>query len=148
MAADTFARWGLDPGEAELGCLLVSEVVTNVVLHAALSPAPRRELVFDSAGVGGGSAAVSLDDGWDLPAFDDAPMSTGSEFTVRLRRGASAIWVEGFDSDLRLPRIRNAGENDEGGRGLYLRDRLSSRWGSRPTKAGTPVWFAVRVRRG
>ncbi|HKB31930.1 MAG TPA: SpoIIE family protein phosphatase [Streptosporangiaceae bacterium] len=148
MAADTFARWGLDPGEAELGCLLVSEVVTNVVLHAALSPAPRRELVFDSAGVGGGSAAVSLDDGWDLPAFDDAPMSTGSEFTVRLRRGESAIWVEVFDSDLRLPRIRNAGENDEGGRGLYLVDQLSSRWGSRPTKDGKAVWFEVPVRRG
>jgi PAS domain S-box-containing protein len=40
MAAETFARWGLDPEQAELACLLVSEVVTNVVLHAAVSPSP------------------------------------------------------------------------------------------------------------
>ena len=40
MAAATFAVWGLDPRQSELACLLVSEVVTNVVLHAALSPEP------------------------------------------------------------------------------------------------------------
>jgi hypothetical protein len=74
-------------------------------------------------------------------------MVTGSQFTVRLRRGESSIWVEVFDSDLRLPRIRNAGENDEGGRGLYLVDQLSRRWGSRPTKEGKAVWFEVPVRR-
>ena len=66
MAAETFARWGLDPGQSELACLLVSEVVTNVVLHAALSPSPRRELVFDSAAVGGGPMVTGLDDGWEL----------------------------------------------------------------------------------
>ncbi len=148
MAAETFARWGLDPGQAELACLLVSEVVTNVVLHATMSPSPRRELVFDSAAVGGGPVVAGLDDGWGLSAFDDPPISPGSEFTVRLRRGESAVWVEVFDSDLRLPRIRSASENDEGGRGLYLVDQLSSRWGSRPTKEGKAVWFEVPVRSG
>ncbi len=147
MAAETFGDWGLDHEQAELACLLVSEVVTNVVLHAAVSPSPRRELVFESAGVGGGPAALGLDDSWELAPFDDAPISTGSEFTVRLRRGESAIWVEVFDSDLRLPRIRSAGENDEGGRGLYLVDQLATRWGSRPTNDGKAVWFEVPVRR-
>ncbi|HUK69252.1 MAG TPA: SpoIIE family protein phosphatase [Streptosporangiaceae bacterium] len=147
MAADTFAHWGLDHEQAELACLLVSEVVTNVVLHAAMSPSPRRALVFESAAVGSGPSAVGFDDSWELAPFDDAPISTGSEFTVRLRRGESAIWVEVFDSDLRLPRIRSAGENDEGGRGLYLVDQLASRWGSRPTKDGKAVWFEVPVRR-
>jgi PAS domain S-box-containing protein len=146
MAGETFSRWGMEPEQAELACLLVSEVVTNVVLHAAVSPKPRRELVFEAAGVGGGPAVAGLDDGWEL-AFDDAPASTGTEFTVRLRRGGSAIWVEVFDSDLRLPRIRNAGENDEGGRGLYLVDQLAARWGSRPTKDGKAVWFEVPVGR-
>ena len=56
MAAETFGRWGLDHEQAELACLLVSEVVTNVVLHAAVSPSPRRALVFESASVGGGPA--------------------------------------------------------------------------------------------
>ena len=35
------ARWGMDGEQAELACLLVSEVVTNVVLHAAATQ-PRR----------------------------------------------------------------------------------------------------------
>ncbi len=69
-------------------------------------------------------------------------------FTLRLRRGASALWVEVFDGDLRLPRIRSAAETDEGGRGLYLVDQLATRWGSRPTKDGKAVWFEVPVSPG
>ncbi len=146
MAGEAFSRWGLEPEQAELACLLVSEVVTNVVLHAVISPKPRRELVFEAVAVGGGPAGIGMED-WELGSFDDPPASSGTEFTVRLRRGGSAVWVEVFDADLRLPRIRNAGENDEGGRGLYLVDQLAARWGSRPTKDGKAVWFEVPVRR-
>src|SRR6266487_1488358 len=148
MAAETFADWRLDPEQAQLACLLVSEVVTNVVLHAAPSPSRRRELVFEAAGIGGGLAGTGLDETWDLGPFDDAPVATGTEFTLRLRRGESAVWVEVFDSDLRLPRIRSAGENDEGGRGLYLVDQLATRWGSRPTHDGKAVWFEVPLSGG
>jgi len=56
------------------------------------------------------------------------------------------VWVEVFDGDLRLPRIRSAGETDEGGRGLYLVDQLATRWGSRPIKDGKAVWFEVPVK--
>jgi hypothetical protein len=70
------------------------------------------------------------------------------QFTLRLRRGAVAVWVEVFDSDLRLPRIRSADETDEGGRGLFLVDQLASRWGSRPTKDGKAVWFEMPVGTG
>ena len=62
---------------------------------------------------------------------------------LRLRRGASSVWVEVFDHDLRLPRIRTAGAEDEGGRGLYLVDQLAERWGSRPTPDGKAVWFQI-----
>ena len=65
------------------------------------------------------------------------------EFAVRLRRGATSVWVEVFDPDLRLPRIRTAGETDEGGRGLYLVEQLATRWGSRPTPEGKAVWFEM-----
>ena len=47
VAAQTFRSWGMDPGQAELACLLVSEVVTNAVLHASVTPSPGRELDFD-----------------------------------------------------------------------------------------------------
>ncbi len=43
LAHETFMSWGMDIEQADLTCLLVSEVVTNVVLHAAVSPdAPAR----------------------------------------------------------------------------------------------------------
>jgi len=65
------------------------------------------------------------------------------EFALRLRRGANSVWVEVFDPDLRLPRIRMAAETDEGGRGLYLVEQLATRWGSRPTADGKAVWFEM-----
>ena len=78
---------------------------------------------------------------------DDGPgPGGGKEFTLRLRRGESAVWVEVFDADLRLPRLGSASENDEGGRGLYLVDQLASRWGSRPTTDGKAVWFEIPLR--
>jgi PAS domain S-box-containing protein len=153
MAADAFAAWGMLDEQAELACLLVSEVVTNVVLHAASSPAPRRELVLDGpplvqfntgdfAAPGPGSAGYDEDD-WNLGADLGRREPPTKEFRLRLRHGADAIWVEVFDSDMRLPRIRSAGETDEGGRGLYLVDQLASRWGARPTSDGKAVWFEL-----
>ena len=78
----------------------------------------------------------------DPPGVAPAP-AVPTEFALRLRRGATAVWVEVFDPDLRLPRIRTAGETDEGGRGLYLVEQLATRWGSRPTPEGKAVWFEM-----
>jgi len=44
LAAQTFRSWGMDPGQVELACLLVSEVVTNAVLHASITPSPGHDL--------------------------------------------------------------------------------------------------------
>jgi serine phosphatase RsbU (regulator of sigma subunit) len=44
LAAQTFASWGMDAEQAELACLLVSEVVTNAVLHASITPSRDRNL--------------------------------------------------------------------------------------------------------
>jgi serine phosphatase RsbU (regulator of sigma subunit) len=145
LAHETFVSWGMDIEQADLACLLVSEVVTNVVLHAAVSPTPRHELVLEGAGAG----PLGIIGDWELAPFEDglgAP--TGKDFTLRLRRGHEAVWVEVFDADLRLPRIRSAGESDEGGRGLYLVDQLATRWGSRPTKDGKAVWFEMPIKGG
>src|SRR5712692_5857329 len=168
VAAQTFRTWGMDPGQTELACLLVSEVVTNAVLHASITPSPHRELDFDmgplvlaaagkvavpakksaapgqGASVQGGAAPV-----WDgaapgvTPASPQSSQSPARELRLRLRRGATSVWVEVFDPDLRLPRIRTAGETDEGGRGLYLVEQLATRWGSRPTPEGKAVWFEL-----
>jgi PAS domain S-box-containing protein len=146
LAHQAFTSWGMDIDQADLACLLVSEVVTNVVLHAAVSPSPRHEFTLESALTSGPGI---LDDWSGSPFADDFPAPTGSrDFTLRLRRGETAVWVEVFDADLRLPRIRSAGENDEGGRGLYLVDQLATRWGSRPTQDGKAVWFEIPIKGG
>ena len=126
QAQATFARWGVPAEQAELACLLVSEVVTNVVLHTALPVRRRRRFALEPAGAAVGP--VSLAPGWEAEAPPrELPPPPSKQFTLRLRRGAAAVWVEVFDTDLRLPRIRSAGETDEGGRGLYLVDQLAAR---------------------
>ncbi len=146
----TFERWGLPREQTELACLLVSEVVTNVVLHTSVPARRRHRMTLEPAGAPAGPApgpvVAGVPTAWDTDEFGEGfPEPPTRTFTLRLRRGASAVWVEVFDTDLRLPRIRSAAETDEGGRGLYLVDQLASRWGSRPTKDGKAVWFEVPV---
>jgi len=163
LAAQTFRSWGMDPGQAELACLLVSEVVTNAVLHASITPSPGGDLDFDMEpllmpATIGGPAGPAGPVGSPVRATGRSPAAAGQaagparqapahasarEFALRLRRGATSVWVEVFDPDLRLPRIRTAGETDEGGRGLYLVEQLATRWGSRPTPEGKAVWFEM-----
>jgi PAS domain S-box-containing protein len=149
IAFDMFVQCGMDDDQADLACLLVSEVVTNVVLHTAVAPSPRHEFAMDSAGsghAGPSSLPSSLEEWVDSPLGEDFVGSEGQEFVLRIRKGAESVWVEVFDYDLRMPRIRMAGENDEGGRGLYLVDQLADRWGSRPTDEGKAVWFQLPIR--
>lgn len=144
QAQATLARWGVPAEQAELTCLLVSEVVTNVVLHTALPVRRRRRFALEPAGAAVGPSGLAT--GWESESLrEDFPPQPSKQFTLRLRRGAAAVWVEVFDTDLRLPRIRSAGETDEGGRGLYLVDQLATRWGSRPTKEGKAVWFEMPI---
>ncbi len=150
QAQVTFATWGLPREQAELACLLVSEVVTNVVLHTSLPQRRRHRIALEPAGAQARAAAPPsgprVVSGWGPDEYgNDYPALPDKRFTLRLRRGASAVWVEVFDTDMRLPRIRSAAETDEGGRGLYLVDQLATRWGSRPTKDGKAVWFEVAI---
>ena len=151
----------MDPDQADLACLLVSEVVTNAVLHASVTPSPSgRRFEFEtdppaapvalSAPVPSAlpsawpaAATAVAAQTWDNPIANPMPAHRPREFVLRLRRGAEAIWVEVFDPDLRLPRLRSARATDEGGRGLYLVEQLATRWGSRPTPEGKTVWFEV-----
>ena len=147
LAEATFQSWGMEPEQVELTCLLVSEVVTNAVLHTAAPRAPRRALALEAAGAGAPGPGVGSAWG-QVPYSEENAGAAGRTFSLRLRRGGDSVWVEVFDNDLRLPRIRSAAETDEGGRGLYLVDQLATRWGSRPTRDGKAVWFEMPLRRG
>ena len=162
FAAATFASWDMDPDQADLACLLVSEMVTNAVLHASATSAPagrRAEIEVDppvpiaepvAAGLPGGWPPVGAGappfgaQTWDSPGPQQPVQAQRRrEFVLRLRRGAEVVWAEVFDRDLRLPRLRSARATDEGGRGLYLIEQLATRWGSRPTSEGKAVWFEL-----
>ena len=52
-----------------------------------------------------------------------------------------------FDKDLRLPRIRSAGETDEGAVASTSSTSWPARWGSRPTNDGKAVWFEIPTRK-
>ena len=148
LAAATFAEWGMHPDQADLALLLVSEVVTNAVLHASVTPSPaaRRfdfdlDSLMDSPSPEASVGVLTPPGG--LPLGAHAPVHRPREFSMRLRKGAESVWVEVFDPDQRLPRLRTARATDEGGRGLYLVEQLATRWGSRPTEDGKAVWFEI-----
>ncbi|HEY1664655.1 MAG TPA: SpoIIE family protein phosphatase [Trebonia sp.] len=149
LASATFAAWDMHPDQADLALLLVSEVVTNAVLHASVTPSPagrRFDLELDPLAETSAQTmnVGALTPGSGFPvAAHYAPVYRPREFTLRLRRGAESVWVEVFDPDLRLPRLRTARATDEGGRGLYLVEQVATRWGSRPTADGKAVWFEI-----
>jgi serine phosphatase RsbU (regulator of sigma subunit)/anti-sigma regulatory factor (Ser/Thr protein kinase) len=64
--------------------------------------------------------------------------------TVRLLRTDVLRCEVGDDVPL-LPRLRQAGPSDEGGRGLYLVQRLARRWGATRLGTGKLVWFEVTL---
>src|SRR6202041_3254470 len=116
FAAGRFGLWGMDAEQTELACLLVSEVVTNAVLHASITPSPGRDLDFEleplvmpaSVGAPAGPEAVPAPRsalplaGGGVPVWESVPAQVSQvpaarEFALRLRRGATSVWVEVFD---------------------------------------------------
>lgn len=62
--------------------------------------------------------------------------------TLRLLR-TDVLRCEVGDDVPQLPRLRQARATDEGGRGLYLVNRLARRWGATRLSTGKVVWFEV-----
>ncbi|MFE3515047.1 SpoIIE family protein phosphatase [Streptomyces sp. NPDC059166] len=62
--------------------------------------------------------------------------------TLRLLR-TDTLRCEVGDDSPQLPRQRRARETDEGGRGLFLVNRLARRWGATRLSTGKVVWFEM-----
>ncbi|MGD9484840.1 ATP-binding SpoIIE family protein phosphatase [Streptomyces sp. TRM70308] len=62
--------------------------------------------------------------------------------TLRLLR-TDTLRCEVGDDVPQLPRLRQARATDEGGRGLYLVNRIARRWGATRLSTGKLVWFEV-----
>ncbi|GAA4667337.1 SpoIIE family protein phosphatase [Streptomyces youssoufiensis] len=93
---------------------------------------------------------------WDLEELTDPVELLVSEvvtnavryaerpITLRLLR-TDVLRCEVGDDVPQLPRLRQARPSDEGGRGLYLVNRLARRWGATRLSTGKVVWFELAM---
>ncbi|WP_406061749.1 serine/threonine-protein phosphatase [Streptomyces sp. NBC_01077] len=91
---------------------------------------------------------------WDLEELTDSVELLVSEVvtnavryaerpvTLRLLR-TDVLRCEVGDDSPQLPRQRRARDTDEGGRGLFLVNRLARRWGATRLSGGKVVWFEL-----
>ncbi|WP_185203390.1 ATP-binding SpoIIE family protein phosphatase [Streptomyces alkaliterrae] len=91
---------------------------------------------------------------WDLEELTDTVELLVSEvvtnavryaerpITLRLLR-TDRLRCEVGDDVPQLPRLRQARATDEGGRGLFLVNRLARRWGATRLSTGKVVWFEL-----
>ncbi len=102
-AADVLTGWGLPDLMIDDVTLVVSELVTNAVVHAA----------------------------------QEGPMALSLSVTDHVVR------VSLTDESPQRPRQRQAGDSDEGGRGVAIVDALADRWGVEPLGPGKCIWFEI-----
>ena len=98
--------------------------------------------------------------GWDLPAVVDDVVLIVSELLanalhhaggghagLRVHRRSDALVIEVSDSGAAAPRLGQPGFDDDRGRGMFLIDRLSDRWGYRHVDDGKVVWCELALPR-
>ncbi|MGI3224489.1 SpoIIE family protein phosphatase [Streptomyces sp. GTA36] len=93
---------------------------------------------------------------WDLEELTDSVELLVSELvtnavryatwqvTVRLLR-SDVLRCEVTDDAPQLPRLRRSRFLDEGGRGIFLVDKISMRWGASRLATGKLVWFEMAL---
>ncbi|WP_051451842.1 ATP-binding SpoIIE family protein phosphatase [Actinospica robiniae] len=74
----------------------------------------------------------------------NALLYSNGPISVRLMRDRTLL-CEVYDASDEVPRLRTAGHDDDGGRGLHLVKELSHRWGTRRTTGGKSVWFELAL---
>ncbi|MFI9720459.1 ATP-binding protein [Streptomyces sp. NPDC052396] len=105
---------GVDEPLADTLILLISELVTNAVVHTGCPGVLR--MLF--------------------------PGASGTPGAVTHPR-AGIVRVEVTDNSARPPRQRCAHGDDTGGRGLELVEGLADRWGWQPEGAGKRIWCEI-----
>ncbi|MEU6879719.1 SpoIIE family protein phosphatase [Streptomyces sp. NPDC046712] len=94
---------------------------------------------------------------WDLEELSDSVELLISEVVTNAVRYAErpvtlrllktdVLRCEVGDDSPQLPRQRRARDTDEGGRGLFLVNRLARRWGATRLSGGKVVWFELPTR--
>lgn len=137
----------VDESLAETLILLISELVTNAVVHTGCPAVLRMLFPGDEAdaAAGGDSGSVRAE-----PGAGSAPCpGTGSGAVPATGTGLEAVScggtvrVEVADVSACPPRPRHAEGDDTNGRGLELVDGLADRWGWQVEGTGKRIWCEV-----
>jgi hypothetical protein len=114
---------------AETLVLLISELVTNAVVHTGC-PAVLRMLFPEDEGTDGRGSGAGGAGGAGGDASAGVP-------------GCGTVRVEVADISACPPRPRHAEGDDTNGRGLELVDGLADRWGWQAEGTGKRIWCEV-----
>ncbi|MEU1706446.1 ATP-binding protein [Streptomyces sp. NPDC005706] len=125
---------GADEPLTETLVLLVSELVTNAVVHTGRPAVLRLSLPVKAPGRAADTAAgTTVATGTDMPDAAGPAGATGPSASATVR-------LEVADTSSRAPVPRCAGGESTGGRGLALVDCLADRWGWHPEGSGKSIW--------
>jgi hypothetical protein len=131
-----------DEPAAETAIVLISELITNAVVHTC-RPAVLR-LLFGS---GPGSAAGPGSDSGAGSGSGAGPGSSagpGADVAgTAVGAAVRTVRIEVADASASPPRPRRADGDDTNGRGLELVEVLADRWGWQPEGRGKRVWCEV-----
>ena len=123
---------GVDPDApiAETLVLVVSELVTNAVVHTGCPAVLRLLMPVDTVVAAGGAGA----------AVAGTPDGAGGAVAV-----VGPVRVEVADASRVAPAPRHAGDDEDAtnGRGLELVELLCDRWGWYPDGSGKRVWCEI-----
>ncbi|MDI5962933.1 ATP-binding protein [Streptantibioticus silvisoli] len=115
---DVLSRWQVPPDFVETARLLVSELTTNAIRHAEPTEEPSSHSPLAEVGTVG------------LMLWLDTPR----------------LVLQVQDHDPRPPVVKSAGQDAENGRGLFLVDCMSARWGFYyPTPGLKAVWAELSL---
>ncbi len=116
-----------DEPVSETLILLVSELVTNAVVHTG-RPAVLR---------------LSMPDAASEPPAGESAVGGSAVGERAVGEAVATVRLEVLDASARAPRPRCADGDETNGRGLALVDCLADRWGWSPEGAGKRIWCEV-----
>ncbi|WP_215911196.1 ATP-binding protein [Streptomyces coffeae] len=131
-----------DEALADTLILLISELVTNAVVHTGCPAVLRMLLPEQSAAGGGAGSGGGVGSGVGSGGGGGGAVGGGGSFAGK-GPGFGTVRVEVADTSTRAPRQRCADEEATNGRGLELVDGLADRWGWQPEGAGKRIWCEI-----
>ena len=74
----------------------------------------------------------------------NAVLHAHTPFTLTAELAAERLTIEVEDASAKLPEVLRPSASSASGRGMFMVDAMSSRWGAEPTPGGKRVWFELR----